>query len=105
MSDNPIINEKVVDLVEYQEDAIISRTLIEKEGGTVTLFAFAEGENISKHTASHEALAQVMEGKVEFIISGDKYQLEAGEMVIMPGGKPHSLRALSSSKMLLVMID
>ena len=105
MSKDKLQKNSLMDLVDYQEGTIVSKTLLEKDNGTVTLFAFGEGESISEHTASHDAMAQVLEGTVEFIISGEKYKLNTGEMIIMPGGEPHSLQAVSRSKMLLTMID
>ena len=105
MTKKDLKKENLIGMLDYQEGAIISKTLIEKENGTITLFAFDKGQSISEHTASHEAMAQVVEGSVEFTISGEKYELKAGEMIIMPGGEPHSLEATSQSKMLLTMID
>lgn len=96
---------QLIEMIDYQEGAIISKTLIENEGGTVTLFAVDEGESISEHTASHEAMAQVLEGTVEFTIADQAYEVEAGEMLIMPAEVPHGLRALSKFKMLLTMIE
>ena len=105
MTQKKLKKDKLVEMIDYQEGAIISKTLIDKENGTITLFAFDKGQTISEHTASHEALAQVLDGSVEFTISGEKYELTAGEMIIMPGGEPHSLEAASQVKMLLTMID
>ncbi len=91
-------------MVEYQEGAIVSRTLMDKPKGTVTLFAFAEGEGLSEHTTPYDALVQVMDGEVEITIGGKAFHLGEGEMIVMPADIPHALRALSRFKMLLVMV-
>lgn len=96
--------EKLVELVEYQDGAVVSRTLVEKKTGTVTLFAFAAGQGLSEHTAPFDALVQILDGEVEITISGRALHLKAGEMVIMPANEPHALRALTRFKMLLTMI-
>ena len=92
------------DLVSYQDGSVVSRTLIAKPAGTVTLFAFDRGESLSEHTAPFDALVQVLDGTAEITISGNPYALGAGEMIIMPAGKPHSLTATGKFKMMLVMI-
>lgn len=94
----------VVDLVEYQDGAVVSRTLVEKKTGTVTLFAFAAEQGLSEHTAPFDALVQILEGEAEITISGNSVRVKAGEMVIMPANEPHALRALTRFKMLLTMI-
>jgi len=95
---------KMSDLVEYQDGAIVSRTLIDKPTGTVTLFAFDEGEGLSEHTAPFDALVYILDGEAEVTISGKPYNLKAGEMIIMPAHEPHALRAIEKFKMLLVMV-
>jgi len=95
---------KVRDLISYQEGAIVSRTMIDEKAGTVTLFAFDEGEGLSEHTAPYDALVIDVDGKAEVTISGKGLRLDEGEMVIMPANKPHALRAITRFKMLLVMI-
>jgi len=95
---------KLADLVGYQEGSIVSRTLIDRKTGTVTLFAFDEGEGLSEHTAPFDALVYVLDGEAEVVISGRSFHLKEGEMVIMPAHEPHSLQALKRFKMLLVMI-
>ncbi len=95
---------KLVDLVEYQEDSVVSKTLIDKKVGTVTLFAFAEGQGLSEHVAPFDALVSVLEGETEITISGKPFRLTAGEMIIMPANKPHALKAIKKFKMMLVMI-
>ncbi len=97
-------SRKTVDMIEFQKDSVVSRTLIDRPTGTVTLFAFDEGQSLSEHTAPYDAMVQVLAGQVEIRISGQPYRLGAGEMIVMPGGQPHALRALAPFKMLLTMI-
>ena len=92
------------DLVNYQEGSIVSRTLLDKETGTVTLFAFDANQGLSEHTAPFDALVYVFDGEAEVIISGEPRRLVAGEVTIMPAKEPHSVRALSRFKMMLVMV-
>jgi quercetin dioxygenase-like cupin family protein len=92
------------DLIDYQEGAVVSRTIIDKKAGTVTLFSFDEGQGLSEHTAPFDALVHILEGEAEITISGKPLRLDEGEMVIMPANQPHALRALSKFKMLLTMI-
>jgi len=95
---------RLVDLVDYQEASVVSKTLIEKKVGTVTLFAFDKGQGLSEHTAPFDALVHVLDGEVEVRISGKPYTLKAGEAIIMPANEPHALKALTRFKMLLTMI-
>jgi quercetin dioxygenase-like cupin family protein len=91
-------------LVKYQTDAVVSRTLIKKPTGTVTLFAFDEGQELSEHTAPFDALVHVLDGETEITISGKPLRLSAGQMVIMPANKPHAVKAVGRFKMMLVMV-
>ncbi|HUJ31146.1 MAG TPA: cupin domain-containing protein [Candidatus Acidoferrum sp.] len=95
---------RLVDLVSYQEGAVVSRTLVNRTTGTVTLFAFDDGQGLSEHTAPFDALAFVLEGEAEIAISGKPLRTAAGEAVLMPANQPHALKALSRFKMLLTMI-
>ena len=95
---------KLKELVEYQKGSVVSRTVIDKNAGTVTLFAFDEGEGLSEHTAPFDALVVDLEGEVEVRIAGASNHLEEGDMIIMPANQPHALKAIRSLKMLLVMI-
>lgn len=95
---------KLVELIDYQKGSIVSRTLIDKETGTVTLFAFDENQGLSEHTAPFDALVYNLDGEVEVVISGNKILLSKGDMVIMPANEPHSLKAIKQFKMLLTMI-
>ena len=92
------------DLVNYQEGAVVSRTLINRTTGTVTLFAFDEGQGLSEHTAPFDALAHVLEGEAEIAVSGKPLQATADEAVLLPAHQPHALKALCRFKMLLIMI-
>jgi len=91
-------------LVAYQEGSVVSRTIINKREGTVTIFAFDEGEGLSEHTAPYDALLHILEGRAEITISGKTSSVEQGEAIILPAGKPHVVRALSRFKMLLTMV-
>jgi quercetin dioxygenase-like cupin family protein len=91
-------------LVTYQEGAVVSKEIIKKPTGTVTLFAFDKGQGLSEHTAPFDALVQILDGEAEITLGGEPHHLKAGEMIIMPGGKPHALKALERFKMMLVMI-
>src|SRR5512147_1016516 len=99
-----ILNEPLLDMVGYQEGAVVSKTLIDKKTGTVTLFAFARGQGLSEHTAPFDALVQVLDGEVEITISGRPYHLNAGQMILMPAHQPHAVKAMKRFKMMLVMI-
>jgi quercetin dioxygenase-like cupin family protein len=94
----------VVDMVDYQADSVVSKTIIEKKTGTVTLFAFDQGQGLSEHTAPFDALVQVLDGEVEIKISGKPFHVKQGEMIIMPAHEPHALKAVKRFKMLLTMI-
>jgi quercetin dioxygenase-like cupin family protein len=97
----------VVDLAAmtgYQEGSIVSRTLVDQKAGTVTLFAFDQGQALSEHTAPFDALVHVLDGAVEITIAGEPFALKTGEAIVMPAHKTHALRAVSRFKMMLVMI-
>ncbi len=89
----------------YQEDAVVSKTLIKEATGTVTLFAFDRGQELSEHTAPFDALVVILDGTSEITIEGDVHRLKAGEAIIMPANRPHALRAIERFKMLLTMIQ
>ena len=91
-------------LIDYQEGSVVSRTIIDKNAGTVTLFAFDEGEGLSEHTAPYDALVYILDGDAEVVISGKPVRLKTGEMTIMPANEPHALSAVTKFKMLLLMI-
>ena len=91
-------------MINYQEGSIVSRTLIDKDVGNVTLFAFDNGQGLSEHTAPYDALIYIIEGEAEAKLSGNKILVNSGEMLIMPANKPHTLKATERFKMLLIMI-
>jgi len=91
-------------LVAYQEGSVVSRTLLQRDTGTVTLFAFDQGQGLSEHTAPFDALVHILEGEAEITIAGKPVRVRAGEIVLMPAGQPHALRAATRFKMLLTMI-
>ena len=98
---------RVVDpkgLVDYQDGSIVSRTIVEKQTGTVTLFAFDEGQGLSEHVAPFDALVYVLDGEAEITISGKPFRVKQTQMILMPANEPHAVRAVSRFKMLLVMI-
>ena len=92
------------ELVEYSENGIISKRILEKKTGNVTLFSFDKEQKLSEHTAPFDALIQVLEGKAEIIIGGKSYTLKSGESVIMPANISHAVNAVEKFKMLLTMI-
>lgn len=95
---------RVIDLANYQEGSILSRAIISKKPGSVTFFAFDEGQGLSEHTAPFDAMVHVVDGEAEIVISGKPFRLKEGEMTIMPANKPHALRAVGKFKMILTMI-
>jgi quercetin dioxygenase-like cupin family protein len=92
------------ELIGYQDGSVVSRTIIDKQTGTVTLFAFGQGQGLSEHTAPFDAMVYIIDGKAEIIISGTSHRLESGEMIIMAANEPHALNAPEQFKMILVMI-
>ena len=94
----------LVSLVDYQDGSVVSKEIIKKEKGTVTLFAFDKGQGLSEHTAPFDALVYIMDGSAEIYIAGKANSLKTGQIIIMPANKPHALKALERFKMLLVMI-
>ena len=110
MQENAPVSQHVAEvkslksLLQYQEGAVVSRVLLKNPSGTVTLFAFANGEGLSEHTAAFDALLIGVEGEAEIQISGQKYRLREEETITMPANQPHAIKAESNFKMLLVMI-
>jgi quercetin dioxygenase-like cupin family protein len=98
----PISNMK--NMVAYQAGSIVSKEIIKKQTGTVTMFAFDQDQGLSEHTAPFDALVYALEGEAEISIMGELHLLKEGEMIIMPGGKPHALKALRKFKMMLIMV-
>jgi quercetin dioxygenase-like cupin family protein len=91
-------------MVDYQTGSVVSRTLIDKQAGTVTLFAFDEGQGLSEHKAPFDAMVDIIDGQAVITISGKEYHMTVGEMIIMPANELHALKAVHKFKMLLVMI-
>jgi quercetin dioxygenase-like cupin family protein len=91
-------------LVAYQDGGVVSRTLVKKNGGTVTVFAFDEGQALSEHTAPFDAMVQVLDGEVELVIGGKPVPARAGQTVLMPANVPHAVNATTKFKMLLIMV-
>ncbi|MDD5120287.1 MAG: cupin domain-containing protein [Candidatus Omnitrophica bacterium] len=94
----------LVSLVDYQDGSVVSKEVIKRGKGTVTLFAFDKGQGLSEHTAPFDALVYILDGNAQINISGKPHSLKTGETIIMPSNKPHSLKAIDRFKMLLVMI-
>jgi quercetin dioxygenase-like cupin family protein len=94
---------RVADLIDYQADSVVSRAIIDKEAGTVTLFAFDEGQGLSEHTAPYDAMVHVLEGEAKVTVSGKTITVKQGEVTIMPANRPHALSAVTRFKMLLIM--
>lgn len=94
----------LADMIDYQKDSIVSKTIIDKKTGSVTVFAFDKGQGLSEHVAPFDALVQVLDGETQIIISGTEYTLKEGEMIVMPANEPHALTAAKQFKMLLTMI-
>lgn len=90
--------------ISYSEKAVVSKHILKKETGNISLFAFDKGEGLSEHTAPFDALVQIVEGKAEILIDGKPYVLESGQNIIMPANIPHALKATEPFKMVLIMI-
>ena len=94
----------LIDQIEYAQGSVVSRTMIEKKVGTLTLFAFDKGQGLSEHSAPFDALVQVLDGEVEITIGGTPVKAVAGQIVLMPANVPHALQSITRFKMLLTMI-
>jgi len=92
------------DLIKYQAGSVVSRTIIDKREGTVTLFAFDQNQGLSEHTAPYDALVYILDGEADIVISGKPFRLKKGELTIMPANEPHALTAVTKFKMFLTMI-
>lgn len=93
-----------VEMINYQPGSVVSRQIIKTQAGNVTLFAFDKGEGLTEHTSPFDALVYLLDGKAEIVISGQVFNLQAGEMILMPAKKPHALKGTEAFKMMLVMI-
>jgi quercetin dioxygenase-like cupin family protein len=94
----------IEDLIDYQEGSVVSREIVRKETGTVTIFAFDKGEGLSEHSAPFDAMVQIVDGKALITIGGEENTVQKGEMIIMPANVPHALHAVEKYKMILTMI-
>lgn len=94
----------MAEFIEYQSGSVVSKEVLRKDTGTVTLFAFAQGQGLSEHTAPFDALVCILDGEAKITISGNPVAVKAGEMIIMPANAPHALQAVQQFKMMLVMI-
>jgi quercetin dioxygenase-like cupin family protein len=99
--DHPV---RLADLIEYHAGSVVSRTIIDRQTGTVTLFSFDKDEGLSEHTAPFDALVFVVDGEAEVTLAGKSSIVKTGEMIVMPAHKSHALRAIERFKMLLIMI-
>jgi quercetin dioxygenase-like cupin family protein len=94
----------LVDMVDYQKGSVVSREIVKKDTGTITLFAFDEGQGLSEHTTPYDALVHILDGEAEITIGGKVFEPRAGEMIVMPAHIPHALKAIKKFKMLLIML-
>ena len=94
----------IIDSINYQEDSVVSRELMKKPTGNVTLFSFSKGQGLSEHTAPFDALMYIVEGSAEIKISGEVHKVNQGQLVIAPANKPHELKAVKKFKMMLIML-
>lgn len=94
----------IENLIDYQEGSVVSREIVRKETGTVTIFAFDKGEGLSEHSAPFDAMVQIVDGTVIITIGGEENTVKKGEMIIMPANVPHALHAVEKYKMILTMI-
>jgi len=96
--------QNLADLIEYSADSVVSKTILDKPAGTITLFAFDKGQKLSEHTAPYDAVVQVLDGRARLTIGGQQKGVLSGEIIIMPGNVPHAVAADEKFKMLLIMI-
>ena len=96
--------QRLAELVEYSKDSIVSKTILDKPAGTITLFAFDKGQKLSEHTTPYDAVVQIFDGQARLTIGGQDVEVSAGQIIIMPGNVPHAVAAEEKFKMLLTMI-
>jgi quercetin dioxygenase-like cupin family protein len=100
-----IINkELLIDSINFQNGSIVSKQILKKSNGNITLFAFDKDESLTEHTSPYEAVVYIVDGEMEIKIGGNPYNVKAGEILVMPADIPHGLKATVKSKMLLTMI-
>ena len=100
----PATPTRLAELLDYAPGAVVSRTLVKSKAGTLTVFAFDQGEELSEHTTPFDAHVQVLEGRAELVIGGESVLTQAGETVLMPAEVPHAVKAIERFKMLLILI-
>lgn len=100
----PVGSQDIAGLISVQPGSVVSRTLIKKPAGTVTLFAFDAGEGLSEHTAPYDALVHVIEGESTVTISGQAHAVSGGQVILLPANEPHALKAVTPFKMMLTMV-
>jgi quercetin dioxygenase-like cupin family protein len=96
--------QNLAELIEYSADSVVSKTILDKPAGTITLFAFDKGQKLSEHTAPYDAVVQILDGRALLTIGGQQKEISSGHIIIMPGNVPHSVAADEKFKMLLIMI-
>ncbi|MFA3781461.1 cupin domain-containing protein [Melioribacteraceae bacterium 4301-Me] len=104
MMTEQIKKESIFNAISYQDNSIVSKQIIKKANGNLTLFAFDKDESLTEHTSPYEAVVYVVEGEIGITIGGNPYNVKTGEIIIMPPNIPHGLKALQKSKILLVMV-
>ena len=95
---------KLTEVIQYQEGSVVSRTILKRESGSITIFAFDQSQGLSEHTAPYDALVHLLDGEAEITISGKAHRVKQGEMIIMPANQPHALKAVTRFKMVLTML-
>ena len=103
-NNNQLSIYKLINEIEYQSSSIVSKQILKKENGNITLFAFGENEELTKHTSPYEAFVQIIEGEMLIEVGEGKFNLQSGDVILMPADIPHGLKALTNVKMLLTMI-
>ena len=99
-----VMNQNLIDSIDYQKDTIVSKRLLKSGGGHVTLFAFSKGQELSEHSTPHHAMVQCLEGELEFTLNGDSTVMKPGDFIIMESNAPHAVKAVSDFKMLLTLM-
>lgn len=101
MANEPI---NLIEYIQYSEGSVVSKTVVDRKPGTLTLFAFDAGQGLSEHSAPFDAIVQALDGEAEIVVGGEKKNVAAGQLIVMPANVPHSLRAVGRFKMMLIMI-
>ncbi len=96
--------QRMADLVRYQDGSVVSRMIVKKDSGSVTVFAFDAGQGLSEHTTPYDALVELLDGEADITIAGRTHLLKQGDMIVMPANQPHALKAVVRFKMVLTML-